>query len=164
MKKLLVIAVAVLSFAACRPGAAPSSGGDSLALPTLEGQVYNFTGAVNQRPVVIASVAGFCGYCKMMIPLLDEMAAEYKDKDVDFVLAFVDDEPEDLRDIVKNLNVQNVKVAYNGADFAEIMEVDGFPAIFLMNNVGGAQSIDRWSGYSPEHVSEIKEKLDPMLN
>jgi thiol-disulfide isomerase/thioredoxin len=132
-----------------------------LALPTLEGRVYNFTGAVNQRPVVIASVAGFCGYCKMMIPLLDEMAAEYKDKDVDFVLAFVDEDPEDLRDIVKNLNVQNATVAYNGADFAETMEVEGFPEIFLVN--GGAQNIDRWSGYSPGHVSEIKAKLDPML-
>jgi thiol-disulfide isomerase/thioredoxin len=108
-------------------------------------------------------MAGFCGYCKMMIPLLDKMAGEYKDKNVDFVFAFVDEEAEGLRDIVNKLNVQHATVAYNGADFAEIMEVEGFPAIFLMNNVGGAQSIDRWGGYSPEHITAIKAKLDPML-
>jgi len=128
-------------------------------LPTLGGEVYNFTAAVQKRPVVVSVMAGFCGDCKMLAPMLDKLAGEYKGKNVDFVFAFVDEKPESLREIIKTLNVQNAKIAYNAGELATAMGVKGFPATYLIRN----GEVEEWSGYSPKHIEDIRARLNSML-
>lgn len=161
MKKLLVIFFAVFSFAACGQQAQKNEG---LFMPTINGgKVFNFTEAVSVRPVVAASMAGFCGYCKMMAPLLDQLAGEYAGKNVDFVLAFVDEDPEPVRQIAENLGLKHIRVAYNAGEFAQLMGVEGFPAIYLSSNMNGNFVLEEWGGYSPDHIAEIRAKIDELL-
>jgi len=155
MKKLLIIAVIVLSFAACRKQMPEQGAMPALNMPTLSGQVYGLTAAAQQRPVVIASMAGFCGYCKMMAPLLDKLAEEFKGKDVDFVMAFVDEKPEGVRQIAEAVGIKHAKVAYNAGEAAMALGVEGFPAIFLVRG----NQVEEWYGYSPNHIEEIRARL-----
>lgn len=153
MKKLLILSFAVLALAACANKAGTQ---DGLVLPSVNGKDWNYTAAVKSKPVMVTVMAGFCGYCKMMAPLLDELAGEYKGKDVDFVFVFVDDQPEGVRNIVHDLKIKNAKVVYNGGELSRMLGVQGFPALYLVNKDG---STKEWGGYSPNHVTAIKEKL-----
>lgn len=44
-------------------------------------------------PVVVDFSATWCGPCRMLAPVLDELSAEYRDR-IRFVKADIDDEPE----------------------------------------------------------------------
>jgi len=161
MKKLLILCFVVLAFAAC--GNEAGNQPESLAMPTIEGKIYDFSAASQSRPVLIASVAGFCGYCKMMIPLLDNLAGEYKGKNVDFVIAFVDNKLSAVQDIAKKLEIKHATVVYNGGNFASYMDVEGFPAIYLINNTGGEFIVEEWGGYNPNYIAEMRAMIDSML-
>ena len=153
----------VLSFAACAPKEPEQGAGANvpvIIMPTLSGQNYNFTAAMQERPVVITSMAGYCGYCKALAPLLDKLAGEYKNKNVDFVFAFVDETADGLKEIVKNLGIQNATVAYNGGEFAGAAGVDGFPATFLIYK---GEIVEEWGGFSPGHIDAIRAKLAGLV-
>jgi thiol-disulfide isomerase/thioredoxin len=120
--------------------------------------------ASKNKPVVITSMAGFCGYCKMMAPLLDKLAQEYKGRNVEFVFAFVDEKLEEIHEIVKNAGITTATVLYNGGQFAQMMEVESFPSIFLIDNTNkDSLLVDEWYGYSESHIPEIKSKIDQTL-
>jgi len=158
MKKLLLISCLVFAFAGC--------GGDgdikpqALAMPTIDGKIFDFSSAVAQRPVIIAAVAGYCGFCKLMIPLFDELAGEYKGKDVDFVIAFVDDKITVVQGYAQQLNVRHATMAYNAVPFAHYIGLEGFPAVYLINKDG---VVEEWVGYSPGFIPQMREKINELL-
>ena len=153
----------VLSFAACAPKA-PQQGAEAnvpvIVLPTLSGQTYNLTAAMQERPVIIASMAGYCGYCKAQAPLLDKLAGEYEGKNVDFVFAFVDQTPDGLQETIKSLGIEHANVVYNGGEFAQAAGVEGFPATFLIYK---GEIMEDWGGYSPDHIDAIRARLAGMV-
>jgi thiol-disulfide isomerase/thioredoxin len=157
MKKLILLSFASLIIAACGGKTA-----DVKQASVNSWQSWDY--ASKNKPVLITSMAGFCGYCKMMAPLLDELAREYKDKNVEFVFAFIDETPEEIREIAKNAGVKNATVLYNGDEFAQMMEVESFPSIYLIDNTGkDSLLIEEWHGYNEAHIPEIRAKIDEVL-
>ncbi len=171
MKKLLILTFAVLAFAACakesskqQPAPADNTAAQAAAAYTFpavfEGEDFVFEKDNVSKPVLIASMAGFCGYCKKMLPLIDEMAGKYKDKNVDIVIAFVDAANDKLKEIDVVKNAKNVKIHYNAAHFGQDMGVTGFPTMFFIDTNGETK---KWIGADPDYIALMSESIDGSL-
>ena len=158
MKKLLIMSFVVLALAACSNKAAETQEG--IKIPLITGKVWNYNVVTQNKPVVVTVMAGFCGYCKMMAPLLDKMAGDYKGKNVEFIFAFVDEDANSVKEIVKGLELKNATIAYNSGPLSMHLGVRGFPATYLVHK---GEVVGEWSGYSQVHIASIKEKLNPLI-
>ena len=58
----------------------------------------------DNKNVVVDFFAEWCGPCKMLGPVIDEIAEEYKDKDVKIVKINIDESPESA----KKFNVMSI--------------------------------------------------------
>ncbi len=169
MKKLLIIGLAALSLSACNvkpenaaaPAVTPEQQQVNFTLPDVNGGQWDFNAQLSQKPVFVAYMATFCGFCKRMAPYIDELAGKYKDKGVETVIVFVDETDASPKEFAKAYQIKNAKVLYNGGNFAQEVGVRGFPHMVLFDNKSDVRS--QWSGFNPEHVQTISAQLDDML-
>ena len=169
MKKILILTLAVLSFAACNQEAKPAPEQNQKAqnvqsvqayvLPGLNGDSYNFTENTGKKPVVVAFMAGFCGWCKKMVPYMDELAGKVPSAQADVIIAFMDESASSLKNLEPVKAAQNIKIYYNAGDLMQEQGVRGFPTIMLFKD---GQQVETWHGYSPEHVADILETLKDL--
>jgi thiol-disulfide isomerase/thioredoxin len=159
MKKLILASFVCLALLACSGKTATNQEG--LILPGVNGKAYNYTQAVSEKPVLIAVMAGFCGFCKRMVPLLDQLAADLKGKNVDVVLAFVDEDANEVKNALKDIPVENAKVVHNAGPYAQSMGVTGFPQMYLIGTDG--MTVDEWTGYSPAHPDAMKVRIEEII-
>ncbi len=159
MKKLFILVLAVFSFAACNQMTQPAQNSQTVqgyVLPGLNGDSYNFTEKVNQKPVVVAFMAGFCGWCKRMLPYMDELAGKVPQNQADVIIAFMDENSSSLVNLEPVKAVKNIDIYYNARELMQEQGVRGFPTIMLFKD---GEQVEIWNGYSPEHVGSILEKL-----
>ncbi len=125
-------------------------------LPALKGKSYNFTKKINQKPVVVAFMAGFCGWCKKMIPYMDDLAKQVPTKKADVIIAFMDPSSETLVNLDPVKGAEYVDIYYNSRDLMMEHGVNGFPTIILFKD---GKKVNTWRGYSPDHVESILQAL-----
>ncbi len=165
MKKLLILTLAVLSFAACNKAAKPAPENQTAQnaqvyiLPGLKGDSYNFTKKIQEKPVVVAFMAGFCGWCKKMVPYVDELAAKVPPAQADIIIAFMDEDSSSLVDLEPVKESKNVKIYYNALDLMHEQGVNSFPNIILFKD---GKQVETWRGYSPVHVDDILDTLKDL--
>ena len=165
MKKLLILTLAVFSFAACNQAAKPApehkttQKAQAYILPGLKGDSYNFTEKIKEKPVVIAFMAGFCGWCKKMVPYMDELAGKVPSAQADVIIAFMDDNSSNLVGLEPVKASKNIKIYYDALDLMHEQGVNSFPIIMLFKD---GKHIETWRGYSPEHVDDILDTLKDL--
>ncbi len=188
MKKLLTLSIAVLAFAACAkessnvppapaaeaaavaaPAPAPAVAGTPVeeqvsltseySFPELNGGEDYVVKTDSSKPVLVATMAGFCGYCKRMIPHIDELAGKYKGQNVDVIIAFVDQTNDELKNLEPVKAIKNVPVYYKSADFGQAMGLQGFPTMYLIHN---GKAIQKWVGFDPDYVGYISQEIDKI--
>jgi len=187
MKKLIILSLAVLSFAACNEAAKPAPEAKQPApqaapvaapvkvnqiaanlpaavqkdytLPALKGEAYAFTKKINEKPVVIAFMAGFCGWCKKMLPNVDELAKKVPASKADVIIGFMDPTSTEIADLEPVKAAKNVKIYYNAGELMREQGVSGFPTIILFKD---GKQVQAWRGYSPNHVDSILNTLNNL--
>lgn len=166
MKKLLILTLAVFAFAACAKEASQQPAAQvptpaAVSFPAVNGgEAFVFNETNLERPVLVASMAGFCGFCKKMIPFIDELAGKYAGKDVDVIIAFVDPTNTELKELEPVKAVKNVKIYHNAGKFAQDHGVSGFPTMFLFNKAGENQ---KWVGFDPTYVDAMSTEIDKLI-
>lgn len=188
MKKLIILSLAVISFAACNeaakpapeapkqpapqaavapapaqpkpaPAVLPAAVDKDYTLPALKGESYAFTKKINQKPVVIAFMAGFCGWCKKMLPYMDELAKQVPASKADVIIGFMDATSNELVTLDPVKQAKNVKIYYNARELMQSQGVSGFPTIILFKD---GKQVKTWRGYSPNHVESILNTLNTL--
>ena len=123
MKKILILMLAVISFAACNQEAKPAPQQQNKAvqntqneqgyvLPGLKGDSYDFTTKISEKPVVVAFMAGFCGWCKKMIPYMNDLAGQVPETQADVIIAFIDESPTTLVSLEPVRAAKKIKIHY----------------------------------------------------
>ncbi|MBO4707060.1 MAG: thioredoxin family protein [Elusimicrobiaceae bacterium] len=169
MKKILILTLAVLSFAACdqvakfvseQNGKAQNvqnrQGAQIYILSGLNADSYSFNEKINEKPVVVAFMAGFCGWCKKMLPYMDNLAGQVPSTQADVIIAFMDGSSSSLVNLEPVKAAKNIKIYYNAKELMQEYGVRGFPTIMLFKD---GKPVQTWRGYSPEHVDSILETL-----
>jgi thioredoxin 1 len=101
---------------------------------TLDGESAQdkFTELIKDGNVVVDFFATWCGPCKMMHPIIDQLAQKYKD-----TVRFVKIDVDQFTELTRNFKVGD-----------QIINVEGYPQFFffkdgsLINHVGGASSLE----------------------
>lgn len=166
MKKILILMLAVISFAACDQVAKPApeqeqqvQNEQGYLLPGLKGDSYDFTAKISEKPVVVAFMAGYCGWCKKMVPYMDEIAGKVPQEQADVIIAFMDGNSSSLVDLEPVKAVKNIKIYYDARGLMQQHGVRGFPTIMLFKD---GKQVETWHGYSPAHVDDILDTLKEL--
>lgn len=155
MKKIIILLLALFSFAACNQPAKPTPTTKHI-LPALKGHSYNFSEKIQQKPVLIAFMAGYCGWCKKMLPYMDQIAERVDPSKVDVIIGFMDTDADSLRSLEPVKNATTIDIYYDAEPLMREQGVEGFPTIILFKN-GKQEQV--WNGYSPNHIDSILEKI-----
>jgi len=184
MKKLIILSLAVITFAACNEAAKPAPEAQKQAapqaavaptqptqvanlpaaqkdytLPALKGASYEFSKNINKKPVVVAFMAGFCGWCKKMIPYMNDLAKQVPAKKADVIIAFMDGTSDELVKLDPVKEAKDIKIYYNASELMQEQGVNGFPTIMLFKD---GKQVQTWRGYSPDHVNSILQTLNNL--
>ena len=101
-------------------------------------------------------MAGFCGWCKKMIPYMDDLAKQVPTKKADVIIAFMDPSSETLVNLDPVKGAEYVDIYYNSRDLMMEQGVSSFPTIILFKD---GKKVNTWRGYSPDHVESILKAL-----
>ena len=159
MKKILLLAVFTLALGACAsssPSSAPAGGG--FTLPNINGTTFNSAADAQGKPLFIAFMATYCGYCKMSVPQIIELQKTYGPKGLKIVGVFSDDTKDGPAQYAQNLNI-NYDVLYKGGQVTEDFGVRGYPHFVLMDKDHNV--VKTWGGYSPAH--NFSSEIDKVL-
>ena len=103
---------------------------DNITKDTFEKEVLQ-----SEVPIIIDFWASWCGPCKMMAPIFEELSKEYKGK----------------------LNFAKVNVEEEEALAGE-QDIMGIPCLIIYNK---GKEVDRITGFAPK--DGLKEKIDAIL-
>ena len=113
------------------------------------------------QPVLVAVMASYCGWCKRSLPALESANAEFKDKGVQVIGIYGDDNEEAVNKIIQDYGLQSI-ILYQGGKTAEELMVQGFPHIMLFDK--NHRLVQLWSGYSDNLAEQYSQEINKLLN
>ena len=113
------------------------------------------------QPVLVAVMASYCGWCKRSLPALEAANTEFKDKGVQVIGIYVDNDEDAVKQIMKDYDLKSV-ILYQGGQAAEDLMVQGFPHIMLFDQ--NHNLVRLWSGYSDSLAQQYSQEINKLLD
>ena len=123
-------------------------------------EVWKFADYKGQ-PVLVAVMASYCGWCKRSLPALESANKEFKDKGVQVIGIYVDNNEEAVKKIIEDYDLQST-ILYQGGPTAEALMVQGFPHIMLFDQ--DHDLVRLWSGYSDTLAEQYSQEINKLLD
>ena len=122
---------------------------------------FKLADAHGKHPVMIDFWATWCGPCVMELPILADVAREYKEKGIVFCAVNLREKPDEIKTFLdkKKLDIP-VALDTEGA-VAETYKVEGIPTLILIDAKGVVQAVH--VGYDPELRTVLPKELDALL-
>ena len=147
-----------------QPGQEPdtSLGTDApeVTLPLLDGGEIKISDFKNKKVLVLDFWATWCGPCRMAMPIIDEVAAEYKDKDVAVYAVNVNEGAKKIQEFVDKMEL-TLPIAMDAGKAAQLYHANSIPRTVVIGKNGRIQAVHL--GYSPYLKRELTKQIDTLL-
>jgi thiol-disulfide isomerase/thioredoxin len=132
---LLVLAWFAFLFTYGPKQAATREGADfSLRLKDLDGKAVDFA-SYRGRPIFLNFWATWCGPCRNEMPSIARLAANPRVKDIVFLCASVEDNPDEIRSYARREKL-DLPFVIAKTPLPKVFETEGIPATFVISRDG----------------------------
>jgi len=162
MKKCFVITAAIglsflLIFNIYKTINASESDAVDFNLPDLKGGNVRLSDYYGKKSVLIDFSTTWCPYCVGIIPELEKIKSDYKDKDVEVMSIYIGENPSAVENFVKKHNIGYKILVDQSGKVASQYRIFGVPTIMIINKEG---IIVYKGGFS---YKDIKKILDSNM-
>jgi thiol-disulfide isomerase/thioredoxin len=133
----------------------------AVSLKLLEGGEFQLKDHHGKDVVMIDFWATWCGPCVMELPLLTEVAADYKDKGVAFFAINLQEKPEQIRKFLKDKKLAMTVPLDSAGSVGMAYHADAIPMLVLIDKKGVVRSVH--VGYNPAIKETLHGELDALL-
>jgi thiol-disulfide isomerase/thioredoxin len=133
----------------------------AVKLNNLQGEVVDIASHRGKDVVVLDFWATWCGPCRKLMPTLEKVATDYKEKGVVVYAVNQEEAPEEVKKFVADMKVGlNVLLDADGAVSASYMAMS-IPQTVVIDKAGNVSKVH--VGLTPEYEAEMRQHLDGLL-
>ena len=164
-EKWLVLAIFVLlsTLVGCGPPPPPEvADGDSA--PTFEatgigGRKINFPASAEGKPSVVLMWATWCPYCKVLMPRLSDIRADYADRGVEVIAINAKERGRgDPVAYIRDGGWDFLTIVDDGDQIAEFYDVNYLPGLFVVDGLGTVVYRRKWTKLSAgQEIADLWE-------
>ena len=147
-----------------RPQAMPDSSlgkaAPDLTLPLMDGGEITISNFKGKKVVLLDFWATWCGPCRMAMPVIADIAEEYKDQDVAVYAVNIQEPEETIKRFLTQLEL-DLDVALDNGRAATLYKAQSIPRTVLIGKDGTIQKIHE--GYTPYLKRQLSNEIDALL-
>jgi peroxiredoxin len=129
-------------------------------LRLLDGGTIELAAKKDKEIVVLDFWATWCGPCRVAMPVIDRVTKEFEDQGVRLYAVNLEEEPEQIREYLKSVNL-SIQVALDtDGSVAEAYKAFSIPQTVIVDKDGTVQVVH--VGYSPNMEAELREQLTQL--
>lgn len=130
-------------------------------LELLEGGEFDLAQHKDKNIVILDFWATWCGPCKKVMPILEEIAKEYKDKGVVVVAVDLREEPEKIRSFLEEQGLHPTVALDKDGKVGSLYEAKSIPQTVIIGTDGSVQAVHVGSTATTKEA--LKKELDELL-
>jgi thiol-disulfide isomerase/thioredoxin len=133
----------------------------AISLKKLEKGDFSLADERDKHPVMIDFWATWCGPCVMELPILADVAKQYKEKGVVFVAVNLREKPDEIKTFLKEKKLDVTVALDSDGATGDTYKVEGIPTLVLIDTKGVVQAVH--VGYNPAIKTTLPKELDDLL-
>ena len=130
-------------------------------LELLEGGDFDLSQQKDKNIVILDFWATWCGPCKKVMPIIEEIAEEYKDKGVVVIAVDLKEEPEKIRTFLEEQDLHPIVALDKDGKVASLYEAKSIPQTVIIGIDGMVQAV--YVGSTSTTKETLKKELDALL-
>jgi thiol-disulfide isomerase/thioredoxin len=130
-------------------------------LETLNGNHFRLANYVGKQVVMVDMWATWCGPCCQELPILAQVAHEYRPKGVVFCAVDLREEKQKVADFIRNQKLDVTVALDHQGTVASAYQANGIPMLVLIDKQGIVQSVH--VGFRSDLKAVLHQELDELL-
>lgn len=130
-------------------------------LSSLSGDEIILSSYMGEKVIILDFWASWCGPCRKALPVVAELAEEYKDQDVMLIAVNQAEEKHVIINFLQENNLDITVVLDSDRSVAEKYQVSGIPQTVIIDYEGKIKAVH--VGYTPDIKASLKEDIRKIL-
>lgn len=130
-------------------------------LETLEGGEFDLSSQKDKNIVILDFWATWCGPCRKVMPTMEEVAGEYKDRGVYLIAVNLREGVEKIQSFLLEQGLHPAVALDKDGEVGKLYEAKAIPQTVIIDKDGSIQAVH--VGATPDLKEALKKELDDLL-